>query len=109
FIFALLLLGYNLRHSPVRLQFPFWLRWVFISPADHQVHHSADPAHYHSNFGFMFSCWDRLFGTYQYLSAEQELKFGLGPESAKYQSLAELTLRPFWAILLRILRGGLPL
>jgi sterol desaturase/sphingolipid hydroxylase (fatty acid hydroxylase superfamily) len=39
------------------------LKYVFIRPQDHRVHHAAErnaPA----NFGFVFSAWDRLFGTY---------------------------------------------
>lgn len=40
-----------------------WLKYVFISPQDHRVHH-ADTKHRAMNFGATFSVWDRLFGTY---------------------------------------------
>jgi sterol desaturase/sphingolipid hydroxylase (fatty acid hydroxylase superfamily) len=39
------------------------LRWVFITPDYHRVHHST--AHSGTNFGTTFSLWDRMFGTYQ--------------------------------------------
>ena len=39
------------------------LRYVFISPQAHRVHHSAAPQHIDTNFGTVFACWDYLFGT----------------------------------------------
>jgi sterol desaturase/sphingolipid hydroxylase (fatty acid hydroxylase superfamily) len=36
---------------------------VLVSPGFHRVHHSADPAHYNTNFGMTYSFWDRIFGT----------------------------------------------
>lgn len=45
---------------------PLWdraLGWMLITPAMHQVHHSAREIHYNRNFGNVLSVWDRLFGT----------------------------------------------
>lgn len=39
------------------------LKWIFITPDYHRVHHST--AHSRTNFGTTFSLWDRMFGTYQ--------------------------------------------
>jgi len=39
------------------------LRWIFITPQYHRVHHSAT-RHSGMNLGTTFSIWDRLFGTY---------------------------------------------
>jgi sterol desaturase/sphingolipid hydroxylase (fatty acid hydroxylase superfamily) len=36
---------------------------VFVSPRFHAFHHSVEPVHANANFGFLFSCWDHLFGT----------------------------------------------
>lgn len=36
---------------------------VLVSPGFHRVHHSAEPTSFTRNFGFIFSFWDRLFGT----------------------------------------------
>lgn len=36
---------------------------VFVSPRFHAFHHSAEPRHANANYGFLFSCWDYLFGT----------------------------------------------
>ena len=39
------------------------LRYVFISPQAHRVHHSASPEHIDTNFGTVFAFWDYIFGT----------------------------------------------
>jgi len=40
-------------------------RWFVVTPDMHRVHHSAVPRETNSNFGFSFSWWDRIFGTYR--------------------------------------------
>ena len=48
---------------------PDWLdrrlRWLFVTPDMHRVHHSVEDDETNSNFGFNLSWWDRLFGTYR--------------------------------------------
>jgi sterol desaturase/sphingolipid hydroxylase (fatty acid hydroxylase superfamily) len=39
------------------------LKWIFITPDYHRVHHSATPNR-GLNLGTTFSLWDRMFGTY---------------------------------------------
>ncbi len=39
------------------------LKWLFITPDYHRVHHSATQ-HCRMNLGTTFSLWDRMFGTY---------------------------------------------
>jgi sterol desaturase/sphingolipid hydroxylase (fatty acid hydroxylase superfamily) len=39
------------------------LKWLFITPQYHRVHHSAT-RHQGMNLGTTFSIWDRMFGTY---------------------------------------------
>lgn len=77
FGFLFNLLGSNLRHSHIPLSFG-QLEWVFISPKQHQIHHSADPAHYDKNFGVSLTLWDGLIGSL--LGSKQvtkKLHFGL--------------------------------
>jgi hypothetical protein len=37
---------------------------VLVTPRLHFVHHSAKAHVANSNYGFIFSVWDRVFGTY---------------------------------------------
>lgn len=41
------------------------LGWFFTTPVLHRFHHSADAAESNSNFGSMFSVWDRIFLTFR--------------------------------------------
>lgn len=70
--------GANLRHSHVWLSFGPLERW-FVSPAQHQLHHSRD--HANVNLGSYLAIWDRLLGTSHRALAKRELAFGL-PESS---------------------------
>jgi exosortase len=49
-------------HSPERVD--RLLRWVFVTPRVHAVHHSSVAAETDSNYGTVLTAWDRLFGSY---------------------------------------------
>jgi len=66
----------NLRHSHIPLSFGKLERW-FISPAQHQIHHSADQKHWDKNMGSCLAIWDRWANTWLAGSHTQKLKFGL--------------------------------
>ena len=53
----------QLQHTEIWIPFTgVWGR-VFMSPAHHQLHHSADPAHFNCNLGASLAIWDWLVGT----------------------------------------------
>ena len=67
----------NLRHSHLWLRFPERIeRWI-VSPAQHQLHHSVDPAHYGCNYGTWVAVWDRLAGSLVTAGEEPPETFGL--------------------------------
>lgn len=41
-----------------------YLEWLIITPRFHRLHHSQAPEHFNSNFGVLFTIWDRIFGTF---------------------------------------------
>jgi sterol desaturase/sphingolipid hydroxylase (fatty acid hydroxylase superfamily) len=51
-------------HSNLKVPWAAWLERVLVTPRLHFVHHSAKPHVANSNYGFIFSVWDRVFGTY---------------------------------------------
>ena len=68
-------LGGNLRHSHIWLSYgPRIERWL-LSPAQHQLHHTAE--HARANYGAWLSIWDRLGGTLQTAGPRRTLRFGL--------------------------------
>ncbi len=69
-------LGANLRHSHIPLSFGRFEKW-FVSPAQHQIHHSSDPVHFNKNFGTCFALWDRVFNCWYQGVRTQKLSVGL--------------------------------
>lgn len=76
------LLGANLRHSNIWLSFGRYERW-FISPAQHQIHHSSAAMHRDRNFGTCLALWDRLCQSHVLAGHRpQPLVFGLAKRPA---------------------------
>jgi sterol desaturase/sphingolipid hydroxylase (fatty acid hydroxylase superfamily) len=46
------------------LRLPKFFEWIVITPHLHKIHHDQSEKNQHSNFGVVFSFWDRFFGTY---------------------------------------------
>lgn len=58
---------------------------VFITPNLHQVHHHYKQPYTDCNYGDVFSIWDRLFGTFKRLRA-QDLIFGVDTYAKKEET-----------------------
>jgi len=96
FSIALTAISSNLNHSHVWISFGPILNRIFISPASHQIHHSADTKHYNKNYGSSFAIWDSLFGTFHLPGKIELLKFGLGDaEWDQFKSVSQIYFRPF--------------
>ena len=39
------------------------LKYIFVTPQSHRVHHSGEKKYFEKNFGVSLSIWDHLFGT----------------------------------------------
>ncbi len=91
---------YNLRHSHYWLHYSgVWGR-IFISPAQHQIHHSSHPRHWDKNFGFILGIWDGMFGCLYVPKEREELVLGIGAEGKEYDSVTALYCLPLhknWA------------
>ncbi|MBC7171632.1 MAG: sterol desaturase family protein [Polyangiaceae bacterium] len=101
-------LGSNLRHSHVWISFGPYVERLFLSPAQHQVHHSSDPRHYDKNFGSFLALWDAIAGSLHRTGARERLRFGLHPEESNHgPTLVSALIDPLRAMLGR--RGSPPL
>jgi sterol desaturase/sphingolipid hydroxylase (fatty acid hydroxylase superfamily) len=49
-------LGSNLRHSHVKIRYPRLIELFFISPGQHQIHHSTEKQHFDKKFWSGFGC-----------------------------------------------------
>ncbi len=102
FTFLFDVIGSNLRHSNVPLSYYHPVESIFISPAQHQIHHSSAPEHLNKNYGIAFSLWDLWFDSHCFSLKNQVLFYGLQRAESKPHSFSSLYLRPFleaWKII----------
>jgi exosortase len=73
-----------------------WLRYWLVTPSVHGIHHSAAQAQTNSNYGSVFSFWDRLFGTFRDPGRETVDRVGLEQFRRPVDgTLAAALLQPF--------------
>ncbi|TXE15866.1 sterol desaturase family protein [Psychroserpens burtonensis] len=72
------------------------MSYVFISPDMHKVHHHYKLPYTDSNYGNIFSIWDRLFGTFMTLERESII-YGVDtfPDEEANGKIGELLKQPF--------------
>jgi sterol desaturase/sphingolipid hydroxylase (fatty acid hydroxylase superfamily) len=102
-IFEIVLNGSAMfNHANVKLPLGFdrFLRKAFVTPDMHRVHHSQDVNETNSNYGFNFSFWDRLFGTYSAEPRTGMEKLAIGLQDFQSKNTAKLV----WALRLPFTR-----
>jgi sterol desaturase/sphingolipid hydroxylase (fatty acid hydroxylase superfamily) len=79
---------------PLRFERP--LQRVLVSPALHRLHHSRERRELDSNFGTIFSCWDRWLATLTPSDSARNVETGLPglPPGARL-SLGRALVQPF--------------
>ena len=72
------------------------LSYILVSPDMHKTHHHYKLPHTDSNYGNIFSIWDRFFGTYSYLDRDA-ITYGVDtfPDEIENSSLKSLLKQPF--------------
>jgi sterol desaturase/sphingolipid hydroxylase (fatty acid hydroxylase superfamily) len=72
------------------------LSWVIVSPDMHKIHHHYRLPYTDSNYGNIFSIWDRIFGTYIKYDRES-IVYGVDtfPDEKENGSLMGLLKQPF--------------
>jgi sterol desaturase/sphingolipid hydroxylase (fatty acid hydroxylase superfamily) len=84
-------------HANIRI--PKWFDYTFgliiVSPNMHRIHHHITRPQTDSNYGNIFSFWDRILGTYNY-TPMNEIVYGLDVlDNSKDESLAYQLKAPF--------------
>ncbi|TMN89367.1 sterol desaturase family protein [Pseudoalteromonas phenolica] len=104
FVFLFNILGANLRHSHIWFSWGDKLENWFISPAQHQVHHSDNPAHFDTNLGSALAIWDRIGGSLIKASEAGKVTIGVGKYDARHDSLMAI----YWLPLKLAFRSVMP-
>ena len=86
-------------HANIRLpkQVDRWLSWIVVTPDMHKVHHHYVQPLTDTNYGNIFSFWDRLFGTFAEVDQTTDLTYGIDThmEPSENDDLANLMAIPF--------------
>jgi sterol desaturase/sphingolipid hydroxylase (fatty acid hydroxylase superfamily) len=85
----------HLQHSEFWIPFRgVWGR-IILSPAHHQIHHSADPQHFNRNLGSVLAIWDWMFGTLEIPTEKNpRLSYGVQEEGVQQHSTFGILVRP---------------
>ena len=79
---TIVLISSLFHHTNIKFRQEKFLGKLFVMPYLHQVHHSIIKKEHDSNFGVLFSFWDRLFNTLQ----EKEIK-EIGLRDISFQNI----------------------
>lgn len=73
------------------------LSMIFVTPNMHKVHHHYLLPWTDTNFGNIFSIWDRIFGTFVYVDDMAQVKYGIDThmEAKEHENLGRLLAIPF--------------
>lgn len=73
-----------------------WLSWIIVTPDMHHTHHHYVQPYTDTNYGNIFSIWDRLFGTFSFLERDS-LVYGVDtyPDPAENARILPLLKIPF--------------
>jgi sterol desaturase/sphingolipid hydroxylase (fatty acid hydroxylase superfamily) len=97
----------HLRHSHMWIAFTGVTGRILQSPAHHQLHHSANPAHFDKNLGFALALWDWAFGTLAIPAKTREaVVFGVGEEAPPFRSALAALIAPCARFVGHALRGA---
>ena len=94
----ILLLATQFHHANLSLpaRIDRLLRYTFVSPDMHKLHHSREKVETDSNYASVLSLWDRLFRTYRERKDCRSIRFGLDSFSGdERQSISSLWMAPF--------------
>ncbi|MGC1471710.1 MAG: sterol desaturase family protein [Psychroserpens sp.] len=95
---SLSLISTQFTHANIKMPKTFdkILSYVIVSPDMHKVHHHYMLPYTDSNYGNIFSIWDRLFGTFMTLDREA-IVYGVDtfPDEAANGKIGELLKQPF--------------
>jgi len=72
------------------------LRYAVVTPDMHRIHHSQDSSEHNQNFGFNFTFWDRLFGSYIENSKQPQESMPIG-----ISGYTGIQTRNLWALILQ--------
>ena len=95
---ALSLVSTQFSHANIRLpkKIDQWISYIIVSPDMHKIHHHYRLPYTDTNFGNIFSIWDRMLGTFSNYEREKII-YGVDvfPDEKKNSQIKSLLKQPF--------------
>lgn len=95
---ALSVISTQFNHANIRLpkKVDRWISYFLVSPDMHKIHHHYRLPYTDTNYGNIFSIWDRLLGTFSYYDREKII-YGVDvfPDKKKNTKIMSLLKQPF--------------
>ena len=84
----------HITHANIQMpaRIDYLLSYVFVTPYMHKVHHHFEQPLTDSNYGNIFSIWDRIFGTYARVNNMAEVQYGIDTHMEPEQNTSLITL-----------------
>lgn len=95
---ALSVVSTQFNHANIKIpkRLDRWISYLVVSPDMHKIHHHYRLPYTDTNFGNIFSVWDRLFGTFSYMDRSKVI-YGVDvfPDEKKNTQIGSLLRQPF--------------
>jgi len=95
---ALSVVSTQFNHANIKLpkKIDRWISYLLVSPDMHKIHHHYRLPYTDTNYGNIFSIWDRILGTFSYLDREKII-YGVDvfPDAVKNTQIGSLLKQPF--------------
>ncbi|WP_440957948.1 sterol desaturase family protein [Oceanicaulis sp. LC35] len=98
FVAALNLIYQFWIHTEAIKRLPAPVEWLMNTPSHHRVHHATNPRYLDRNYAGVFIIWDRMFGTFEPESDEEEIRYGIVRNLGTHNPLT-ICLHEWWGIL----------
>lgn len=72
-------------HTELIRTLPKWIRFFFVTPSHHRVHHGKNAHYLDKNYGSTFIIWDRIFGTFQ--KEDEQAIYGIIEQPKHYNPI----------------------
>ena len=93
---SVVLSQFNHANISIPAKIDTWISYFIVSPNMHKVHHHYVQPYTDSNYGNIFSIWDRIFGTFTTLHPD-EIKYGVDthPNPHEHSEIGHMLKIPF--------------
>lgn len=92
--FSAILSQFNHSNIRIPIRIDRYINWLIVTPNIHRSHHHFERPITDTNYGNIFTIWDRIFNTFKFFPT-QHVKYGLDVYNEDTQSIISLLKAPF--------------